>query len=155
MIKRYSIFHTTDAIKHTIENIEKYDYVVLLQATSPLRTEDHIDEAIELLANKNASAVVSLCELDHSLLWSNVIDESFSMKGFLKEGVLNNRSQDLEKQYRINGAIYISRTDELLKEKTFFLKDNIFAYIMDRKSSIDIDEEIDFKIAEVFLKDLK
>jgi CMP-N,N'-diacetyllegionaminic acid synthase len=146
---------TFDAIKHTIENVEKYDYVVLLQATSPLRKEDHIDEAIELLTNKNASAVVSLCELDHSPLWSNVIDESFSMKGFLREGVLNNRSQDLEKQYRINGAIYICRTDELLKEKTFFLKDNIFAYIMDRKSSIDIDEEIDFKIAEVFLKDLK
>ena len=142
---------TFDAIKHTVDNYETYDYVVLLQATSPLRDEKHIDEAIELLEAKNADAVVSVCEMDHSPLWSNTLDETLSMKGFLKDEVLNKRSQDLEKYYRLNGAIYICKTDKLLEEKSFFLKDNIFAYAMDRKSSIDIDEEIDFKIAQVLL----
>ena len=47
--------------------------------------------------------------------------------------------------------IYICKTDKLLENKSFFLKDNIFAYIMDRKSSIDIDEEIDFEIAKVLI----
>jgi len=75
------------------------------------------------------------------------------MKGFLKDEVLNKRSQDLEKYYRLNGAIYICKTDKLLEEESFFLKENIFAYKMDRESSIDIDEEIDFKIAEVMLGD--
>ena len=56
------------------------------------------------------------------------------------------RSQ--EKYYRVNGAVYICKTDKLLENKSFFLKDNIFAYIMDRKSSIDIDEEIDFLFAQ-------
>ena len=139
---------TFDAIKHTIDNLEKYDYIVLLQPTSPLRNEKHIDEAIELLEEKQADAIVSVCEMDHSPLWSNTLPKDGNMRGFLREEILNKRSQDLEKYYRLNGAIYICKTDKLLENKSFFLKDNIFAYIMDRKSSIDIDEEIDFLFAE-------
>jgi CMP-N-acetylneuraminic acid synthetase len=73
------------------------------------------------------------------------------MKNFLKDEVLNKRSQDLETYYRLNGAIYITKTDKLLKEETFFLKDNIFAYIMNRENSIDIDEDIDFQLAKIIL----
>lgn len=138
-----------DAIKHTIDNLEKYDYVVLLQPTSPLRNENHIDEAIELLESKEADAIIGVCEMDHSPLWSNTLPENMNMSGFLRDEVLNKRSQDLEKYYRINGAIYICKTETLLEEKSFFLKDNIFAYQMDRKSSVDIDEEIDFRIAQI------
>jgi len=143
---------TFGAIKHTIENVKKYNYIVLLQATSPLRNSQHIDEAIELLVSKNADAVVSVCEMDHSPLWSNTLDETLSMSCFLSDEVLNKRSQDLEMYYRINGAIYICKTTKLLEEKSFLIKDNIFAYKMDRESSIDIDEEIDFKIAEVLFE---
>ena len=139
---------TFDAIKHTINNLEKYDYIVLLQPTSPLRNVKHIDEAIELLEEKQADAIVSVCEMDHSPLWSNTLPEDGNMRGFLREEILNKRSQDLEKYYRLNGAVYICKTDKLLENKSFFLKDNIFAYIMDRKSSIDIDEEIDFLFAK-------
>ena len=139
---------TFDAIKHTIDNLEKYDYIILLQPTSPLRNEKHIDEAIELLKTKNADAVVSVCEMDHNPLWSNTLPKDGNMSGFLRDEVLNKRSQDLEKYYRLNGAIYICKTNKLLKAKSFILKENLFAYVMDRKSSIDIDEEIDFKIAQ-------
>ena len=89
--------------------------------------------------------------MDHSPLWSNTLPEDGNMRGFLREEILNKRSQDLEKYYRLNGAVYICKTDKLLENKSFFLKDNIFAYIMDRKSSIDIDEEIDFEIAKVLI----
>ena len=146
---------TFDAIKHTIDNLEKYDYIVLLQPTSPLRNEKHINEAIELLENKNADAVVSVCEMDHSPLWSNTLPQDGKMNNFLRDEVLNKRSQDLEKYYRLNGSIYICKTEKLLKNKGFFLKDNIFAYTMDRESSVDIDEEIDFRIVKALLsKDL-
>lgn len=140
-----------DAIKHTIENIDKYDYVVLLQPTSPLRTAEHIDEAIELLERKKANAVVSVCEMEHSPLWSNTLPGDDSMKGFLKDKVLNKRSQDLEAYYRLNGAIYICNTNKLLEEESFFLKENIFAYKMDRESSVDIDEKIDFQFTEILI----
>lgn len=139
---------TFDAIKHTIDNLEKYDYIILLQPTSPLRNVKHIDEAIELLEEKQADAIVSVCEMEHSPLWSNTLPNDGNMRDFLREEILNKRSQDLEKYYRLNGAVYICKTDKLLENKSFFLKDNIFAYIMDRKSSIDIDEEIDFLFAE-------
>lgn len=140
---------TFDAIQHTIENVEQCDYTVLLQATSPLRDAKHIDEAVELLEQKNADAVVSVCEMEHSPLWSNTLDENLSMDNFLKDEVFNKRSQDLEKYYRLNGALYICKTEKLLQEKSFFLKEKIFAYRMDKESSVDIDEEIDFKIAEI------
>ena len=139
---------TFDAIKHTIDNLEEYEYVVLLQPTSPLRNEKHIDEAIEFLEEKQADAIVSVCEMDHSPLWSNTLPKDGNMNNFLRDEVLNKRSQDLEKYYRVNGAVYICKTDKLLENKSFFLKDNIFGYIMDRKSSIDIDEEIDFLFAQ-------
>lgn len=138
---------TFDAIKHVVENFEKYDYIILLQPTSPLRDEKHINEAIKFLEEKKADAIISVCEMDHSPLWSNTLPKDGSMNSFLKDEVLNKRSQDLEKYYRINGAIYICKTERLLEEKTFFINDNIFAYKMDKKSSIDIDEEIDFQIA--------
>ena len=63
-----------DAMRHVIDNLENYDYVLLLQPTSPLRNETHIDTAIEFLEEKNADAVVSVCEVDHSPLWCNTLD---------------------------------------------------------------------------------
>lgn len=141
-----------DAIKHSITSFERYDYVMLLQPTSPLRNVKHIDEAIELLGHKDADAVISVCEMSHSPLWCNTLDNNLSMTNFLKDEVLNTRSQDLEKFYRLNGAIYLCKTEKLLKENSFFLKDNIFAYVMDRKSSIDIDEQIDFELASLYIR---
>lgn len=138
---------TFDVLKHAIDNLESYDYIVLLQPTSPLRNDRHIDEAIELLEKKNAHAIISVCEMDHSPLWSNTLKSDQAMNEFLKEDILNKRSQDLEKYYRLNGAIYICKINKFFKEREFFLKENVYAYIMDRESSIDIDEDIDLKIA--------
>jgi len=141
-----------DAIKHTLENIEKYDYIILLQPTSPLRTSKQINEAIELLDKKGADAIVSVSEMEHSPLWSNILDDSLNMESFLKDEVLNKRSQDLDTYYRLNGAIYICKISKFLKENTFFIKNSIFAYKMDRNSSIDIDEKIDFDLVECMLQ---
>jgi CMP-N-acetylneuraminic acid synthetase len=140
-----------DAIKHTIENMPQYDYIVLLQPTSPLRDANNIDQAINLLEQKDADAIISVSTMEHSPLWANTLDDNLSMSNFLKDEVLNKRSQDLETYYRLNGAIYIAKTNKLLKEETFFLKDNIFAYIMNRENSIDIDEDIDFQLAKIIL----
>mgnify|MGYP003501252760 FL=1 len=112
-----------------------------------MRNKKHIDEAIELLNEKDANAVISVCETEHSPLWCNILDEDLNMSNFLPKEVLNKRSQDLPKYYRINGAIYICKTEELLKNKGFFIKENIYAYKMDKKDSVDIDDEMDFIIA--------
>ena len=140
-----------DAVKHAIDNLESYEYILLLQPTSPLRNENHIDKAIEFLEEKNADAVVSVCEMNHNLLWSNTLDDSLSMEGFISDNLLSNRSKDLKKHYRLNGAIYLCKTDKLLKEKSFFLKKNIFAYVMNSNNSIDIDRKEDFELASLYL----
>ena len=148
-------FLSKDRSHYIIDFFEKnnncYNYIILLQPTSPLRASSHIDEAIELLDSKNADAIVSVCKVEHNPLWSNILPKDGSMKDFLHNDILNKRSQDLDVYYRLNGAIYICNVDKLKEEQAFFLKDNIFAYEMNGKSSIDIDEEIDFKLAKTLL----
>ena len=73
------------------------------------------------------------------------------MKNFINKEFLKKRSQDLEKYYKLNGAIYICKTKKLLEEKSFFLRDNIFAFIMSAISSIDIDKKEDFEFANLYL----
>ena len=147
---------TVDVVRHVLESIKKeYNYIVLLQPTSPLRTERHIDESIEFLISKNADAVISVCETEYPPLWCNTLPEDLSMENFIRKEVVGKRSQDLPKYYRLNGAIYICKSDELIKQKTFFLNKNIYAYIMDRKSSIDIDDETDFLLAETLIRNKK
>ena len=142
---------TFDVIKHAIKNIKGFEYVVVLQPTSPLRDEKHINKAINFLKKKKADAVISVCKEDHSPLWSNVLPKDKSLKGFLKEKIVNKRSQDLKNYYRLNGAIYICKIQKLLEKKSFFLKSNIYAFEMSREKSIDIDTKLDFLLAEFLI----
>lgn len=142
---------STDVILHTIqyyeENNKAFDIIVLLQPTSPLKTSDHIQEAIDLYIDKKASSVISVCELEHPIQWCNTLDKSLDMNNFLSKNVNNKRSQDLDQHYRLNGAIYILDTEKFKKHKTSIIP-NSFAYIMEQYASIDIDTELDFTIAE-------
>ena len=142
--------NSISVIKHSIEFFNnEYDYVILLQPTSPLRSVDDIDKSIELL-NDKVKAVVSVTEVDHSPLWSNTLPEDFSMKDFIRDDVKNLRSQDLPTYYRLNGAIYISDIDYLY-EVNGFIGDNTNAHVMEQKKSIDIDTELDFRFAEILV----
>ena len=143
---------TFDATQHAINNISGYfDYIILLQPTSPLRSEKHINEAIELLSKRKTDAIISVCKTSHSPLWSNTLPMDGSLEFFLKNELKNKRSQDFDDFYRLNGAIYICKIEKLLEEKSFFLEKNIFSYIMDRKSSIDVDEAIDLDLCKCYL----
>ena len=137
------------AINWTEENDKPYDLVMLLQPTSPLRIKEDIDKAIELLFEKRADAIVSVCEMEHHPYWSNVLPEDGCMKDFIKPEAARRR-QELPAFYRLNGAIYLSYCNYLKQEKSFF-GDKTFAYIMPRERSIDIDEELDFIVAEILL----
>ena len=142
-----------EVIKHTLEFYKnnllmEFDYLIYLQPTSPLRDEMHIDKAIEFLFNKNAEAVVSVCEVEHPIQWTGIIPPSKDMSLFLQNIPTNIRSQDLEKYYRLNGAIFICKVESFCKVESVFLNNKIFAFEMDKDVSIDIDTEIDFKYAE-------
>ncbi len=140
-----------DAIKHAVESTAEHDYIVLLQPTSPLRTSQNIDEAIELLEMRKADAVISVTQMEHNPLWANTLPENQSMAEFLREETLNLRSQDLPTYYRLNGAIYICKTSKFLDAGSFFLKENIYAYPMNQRNSVDIDLKMDFEVANALL----
>jgi CMP-N-acetylneuraminic acid synthetase len=124
-----------------------------LQPTSPLRTTEDIDGAIEMFYNKRATGVIGVCEMEHSPLWANTLDESMSMENFLDDKYNNSRSQDLPTYYRINGAFYMSKVASVLENETFFVKKDIYAYLMSQEDSVDIDTKLDFIVAQAILKE--
>lgn len=146
---------TNDVIEYTIKELKKngreYDYLMILQPTSPLRSSNDILGAVDLLFEKESNSVVSVCESEHSPLYMNILDESLSMDNFLNKDV-KSRRQELPKYYRLNGAIYLSEVDYFLKYKNLY-KEKSYAYIMDKRRSIDIDNEFDFTMAEYLLSE--
>ncbi|PKM61030.1 MAG: CMP-N-acetlyneuraminic acid synthetase [Firmicutes bacterium HGW-Firmicutes-4] len=129
---------------------KKYDNLMLLQPTSPLRSSEDIKNAMQLFLDKKANAVVSLCEVDHSPIFTGMISEDLNIDGFIKKGT-SYRRQDLPRYYRINGAIYLANIDYYI-ENTDLYRQNCYAYIMKKENSVDIDDKLDFIFAETLLK---
>ena len=139
-----------EVLSKYFETGQKFDSVCLLQPTSPLRTANDITDAYKLLEEKQANAVTSVCEVDHSPLWTMTLPPNLSLEEFKKRDSDTPR-QLLEKYYRLNGAIYIRKIN--YSSKGIQLIDaNEFAFIMPRENSIDIDTELDFIIAEAIMK---
>ncbi len=111
------------------------------------------ENAIELFFEREASAVISVCESEHPPYWSNVLPADHSMENFIDFKAVKNR-QELPVFYRLNGAIYLGDVDYLKKEKGFW-GSGTFAHIMPRERSVDIDSLLEFKLAEILLQDKK
>jgi len=140
-----------EVIKRYKEKGIVFDTVTLLQPTSPLREATDIINGYKIMMDRDANLVVAVCEVAHSPLWANTLPGDNSLTDFLKPEVVTMPRQSMPKYYRINGALYIIKVDHLLKSKDIY-KEKSFALIMDRSRSIDIDDELDFKIAEVLIK---
>lgn len=140
-----------DAVRRYGEIGKSFDTVALLQPTSPLRKAEDITEGYKQMESKKANAIVAVCEVDHSPLWCNVLPENGELTQFLNKEVTNKPRQSLPTYYRINGALYIFKTEYLMTTDNIF-KEKCFAYVMDRFRSIDIDEELDFRITECLIK---
>jgi len=141
-----------DVVLHALDCINNidtpYDILALLQPTSPLRLSEDIDKAVELLFFKRAQAIVSVCEVEHHPYWTNKLRDDGSMKHFLNPKIKDKNRQELPEFYRLNGAIFLAYC-KYIKEERSFLSDKTFAYVMPQARSVDIDSDIDFKIAEV------
>jgi len=144
------VLHAIDWLREN-DKQKQYDLIILLQPTSPLRITDDIDKTIELLFLKKAKAIVSVCEVDHHPLWANTLPEDGCMKDFIRKEIMNKNRQELPVYYRLNGAIYSAYCNYIKERKSFFGKET-FAYIMPKNRSVDIDNEIDFELAEILIK---
>jgi N-acylneuraminate cytidylyltransferase len=136
------------AVNYFRKNNPLPDAVVLLQVTSPLRTSVQINEAVQLF-NSELDLVVSVKETDANPYY--VLYEEDSV-GFLKKVKSSNflRRQDCPKVWELNGAIYVIKTEHLL-DKEIMDTNKIVKFEMDKRSSIDIDDEIDFLFAQMLL----
>lgn len=138
-------------VLHALEALpEKYDYVVLLQPTSPLRKKEDINECIERCIEQNLNSCVSICETEKSPYWMYTLGDTGAMEPVIKTNKKYDRRQDLPKVYAINGAVYVARIEWLICSKSFVGNDTS-SYIMPRERSVDIDTEFDFKFAEYLL----
>ena len=147
---------SSDMYKYTINRLEEEENIVIdsfvvLQPTSPLRTSIHIDEAIISFREKKAKAVVSYCKEYHSIFWHKRIDSNGKIVKIF-EGNFSKNRQEIQETYFPNGAIYVFDKNYIFTTKDY--STDCFAYIMDRKYSIDIDTIDDFLYAE-FLMNLK
>lgn len=137
-----------DVVLHALGQLPGYEYLVLLQPTSPLRTAADIDAAFELLKSTGAPSCVSVCEVEQSPYWMFRIKDGGKVERLLSEEGSATRRQDLPPIYVLNGAIYIARIDWLKQSKNF-LGEGCVAYVMPKERSLDIDNAADFEVFRI------
>jgi CMP-N-acetylneuraminic acid synthetase len=148
-------------IQHAVKEMElrkavTYDYVVMLQPTSPLKTSDDLDTALQKLFDHNADGIISVVNVNNH--------HPMKMKKFLGVNGFSGQLVDYEAPpfencprqhlppvFIVNGAIYATKR-EILMNKNTFQGDYCIGYIMPSERSINIDTELDFSIAEFLIK---
>jgi CMP-N,N'-diacetyllegionaminic acid synthase len=133
-------------VRHAIAALPKhYDYLVLLQPTSPMRRTEDIDGAIECCVNGEAVTCVSVCEPDKSPYWMLKVDGNGMAQTLFPADQIPHRRQDAPPVAAVNGAVYVARTEHVANGGTFFA-DRTVVYPMPKERSFDIDTELDLKI---------
>lgn len=132
-------------VLHALEQLPGFDYVILLQPTSPLRTASDIDAAFHELKSTGAPSCVSVCEADQSPYWMYHLSSEKKLNNVLQPPSGATRRQDLPTVYVLNGAIYIAQVDWLRKSQNF-ITDDTAGYVMSQYSSIDIDTKDDLDV---------
>lgn len=135
---------TSDAIVHALNKIPGYDYVMVLQPTSPLTETSDIDGCIEFCINSKAKSTVSVTEPNKSPYWMFNLDEEKKLVPLLGKKYFNMRRQDLPIIYMPTGAVYIAEIDWFLKKRSFY-SNSTTGYIISKERSLDIDSELDLK----------
>jgi CMP-N,N'-diacetyllegionaminic acid synthase len=137
-----------EPVLHALAELPGFDYVVLLQPTSPLRTVEDIDRCIERCLKLKAPSCVSVTVPDKSPYLMYTL-EGQNLRPLLRHNAYACR-QDMPKVLALNGAVYVAQID-WLHEKKVFVSEETVACEMPKERSIDIDEEIDLKFIQNLL----
>jgi len=150
---------TIDVIEHAVSWLEReqsmtFDYVLLLEPTSPLREECDIDNMIEKLIKKSScfDSIVSIGEVnEHPSIVKRV--EGEQIEPFCKNLATATRRQDNEPAYFPYGVGYLAKTEVLLKERTFYSERCTF-YKIKKYQNYEIDDIYGFWCVENIMKNL-
>ncbi|MBL7033062.1 MAG: acylneuraminate cytidylyltransferase family protein [Candidatus Delongbacteria bacterium] len=144
---------TLPVVLHLLEQFPEQELpeaLCMLQVTSPLRRVEHIARAVRLLEQNTADAIVSVSTVRQHPYWMKKVSNNFLVP-LMTEGK-SHRRQDLPPAWFLNGALYLVRTEHLLRFHTV-IADRTLPLIMDAEDSIDIDTELDFKLAELLMQE--
>lgn len=146
--------HMSDVVRHALDTLARsgrsYHWLLLLQPTAPLRTTTDIDAAFDRLRTSGGSAVVSVCEAEHSPLWMGQLPEDGNMAAFADSIACSVNRQELDRYYRLNGSIYLSEVG-YWRSQSGFLGPTTFAIVMRQDASVDVDSRLDLDMAELLL----
>lgn len=142
-----------DAIIHAVNEInesEQFNSVVFLQATSPIRRENDIDDAIRTYEDGNYDSLFSMAVMDDYCLWEKKDGKPYSFSYDYKE---RGRRQEREPLYLENGSIYVFKKELLLTQHNR-LGGRIGMYEMPYECSYEIDSEKDISVCEFFINQM-
>ena len=129
------------------------DGLLLLQPTSPFRTQATIKRGIELFKNHSHQAVIGVSPVQDHPMWTFKMKDGYLVP-FVEQHGFGIRSQDLEPALVANGGFYLISPVELRKSKSFIGGERLPLLIYSPKEALDIDTEWEFKVAEVFISGL-
>lgn len=138
-------------VLHAIDQLPGYDWILLLQPTSPLRSSADIEGIINLCRNRNAPSAVSVCEVSKHPFWMYERDDLDRLQPLIQDRPETLRRQDLPKAYVLNGALYIARTDWLI-ENQGFMGSGTLGYVMPPERSADLDTLQDWRWISYFIE---
>jgi len=152
---------SVSAMQHAVDWIEqqegiKYDYIVELMCTNPMKSAEDIDASIEKLISTQADSVIAVHQLEdhHPARIKKIVDDK--IVDFCIAEIPESRRQDLKPEaYIRSGSIYALKRDYLMIDGKRYGSDNSRPYILPPERSINIDTEIDFMVAELILKNLE
>ncbi len=140
-----------EPVLHALAVLPHFDWVLLLQPTSPLRTAQDIEDIINLAQVRGASSAVSVCQASTHPSWTYLRDDEGHLIPF--DSIPSPpRRQDLVPAYALNGALYLARSEWLLQRRSFVATETL-GYVMPIERSVDIDSPLDWKLAEFLMKD--
>jgi CMP-N,N'-diacetyllegionaminic acid synthase len=148
---------SASALQHAVDWVEqqeavKYDYVVELMCTNPMKTVVDIDASIEKLISTGADSVIAVHQLEdhHPARIKKIINDRIT--DFCIPEIPESRRQDLKPEaYIRSGSIYALKRDYLMVEGKRYGSDNSRPYVLPQERAVNIDTEIDFMLAELML----
>jgi len=138
-------------VLHAINELPDYDIVVLLQPTSPLRTVGDIDRCLEHFISNQADVCVSITKVQQTPYWMYMLDTRGVIQPFTPSIPSGIQQQGPSPIYVLNGAIYVADCNYLRAKRTF-VDATTLGFVMPPERSVDIDTEIDLRLATVILE---
>lgn len=142
-----------DVVEHAMKWVDEhdsntYDYVCMLEPSSPFASYDDLDAAFKLIVESNADTLLGMKEVEVNRVFINTLDVNNGLSYFYEaiKNLQSIRRQDQKKEYTMNGCMYIAKWN-YFKNKKIFHSVNSIPYIMSEEKSIEIDSLFNFDIA--------